>query len=358
MTLFLHIARRALAAFLAALLAVVVLFVAVEFAESGAAFHGEGALWTAARVYLYRAASVAWQVAPVAMMLAASLVATGLRKTREYDALRALGLGPWRVAVPVLAVAALVSVGMVAFDDAFSAEAAARADALKAANGMPVGAWTRWQERKTWFRGRDGRRIYELRAAGPGGSFERVTILEVGPEFRLLRRLDAARMIPGAAGEWVLEGVEERRFPPGGGMELVHEARRTERFDEDPAAFSVRPGWPAQMRRETLAEQVAVRSRLGLPSAEYALEWHRKLSHPFLAVPASLLALALALRRARKGFITASLLEVVAISLGSYGLQGLCWSMARSGHLAPGLAAWLPGVLLGVGGLWALRRFR
>lgn len=358
MILFLHLARRTLVAFLGALVAVVVLFVAVEFAEGASLFQGEGAWRDALRVYLYRAAAVAWQTAPAAMLLAASLTATGIRRTREYDALRALGLGPWRVAAPVLAVALLVAGGMVVFDDLYAAGAAARADEIKGARGRATTAWSRWQDRKTWFRGRDGKRIYELRAAGPGGSFERVTILEMGPDFRLARRLDAARMIPGPQGDWVLEEVEERRFLPDGGMALDRSERRTERFDEDPMAFAVRPGWPAQMRREVLAEQVAVRSRLGLPTSEYALEWHRKLAYPFAAVPASLLALALALRRGRKGFVTASLVEAVAVSLAFYGMQGLAWSMARSGQLPPGAAAWLPDAVFALAGLWALRRWR
>jgi lipopolysaccharide export system permease protein len=357
-TLFLHLARRALAAFLGALAAVVILFLAVEFAEGASAFKGEGALQAAAMVYLYRAAAVAWQTAPAAMLLAASLTASGIRRTREYDAMRALGLGPWRVALPVLAVAALVAVGMVIFDDQFAAGAAAKADEIKVARGVTVNAWSRWQERKTWFRGRDGKRLYELRAAGPGGSFERVTILDVGPSFRLERRVDAARMLPGQDGAWVLEDVEERRFGDDGAMVLERAPRRIYRFDEDPMAFAVRPGWPAQMRRAVLAEQVAVRSRLGLPTAEYALEWHRKLAYPFAAVPASLLALALALRRGRKGFVTASLVESVGVSLVFYGMQGLSWSLARSGQLPPQAAAWLPDLAFAAAGLWALRRWR
>jgi lipopolysaccharide export system permease protein len=357
-TLFLHLARRALLSFLGALVAVVVLFVAVEFAEGASAFQGEGALRAALQVYLLRAAAVAWQTAPAAMLLAASLAATGIRRTREYDAMRALGLGPWRVAAPVLVVAALVASGMVVFDDLVAAGAAARADEIKASRGQGAAAWSRWQGHKSWFRGRDGRRVYELRASGPAGSFERVTVLELGPDFRLARRIDAARMLPGPGGTWLLEAVEERRFLPAGDMSLERAERRSYRFDEDPEAFAVRPGWPAQMRREVLAEQVAVRSRLGLPVSEYALEWHRKLAYPFAAVPAALLALALALRRGRKGFVTASLVEAVGVSLAFYGMQGLAWSLARSGQLQPGAAAWLPDAVLAVAGLWALRRWR
>jgi len=69
-------------------------------------------------------------------------------------------------------------------------------------------------------------------------------VLEVGPDFRLTRRLDAARMIPGPQGDWILEDVEERRFLPGGDMSLDRAERRGYRFDEDPVAFSVRPAGP------------------------------------------------------------------------------------------------------------------
>ncbi len=358
MTFFLLLARRALVSFAFALTAVVVLFLAVEFAEAASVFQGAGAFRAAVQVLALRAAAVAWQTAPAAMLLAASLTATGIRKTREYDAMRALGLGPWRVALPILAVAVAVGFGMVVFDDLVAAGAAARADEIKAERGKGTNAWSRWQERKTWFRGKDGRRIYELRAPGPEGSFERVTVLDVGAGFRIERRIDAARMIPAPDGSWTLEGVEERRFEPDGGMVLERVERRSYRFDEDPMAFAVRPGWPAQMTRAVLAEQVAVRSRLGLPTAEYALEGHRKLAYPFAAVPASLLALALALRRNRKGFVTASLVEAVGVSLLFYGLQGLAWSVARSGQLPPVAAAWMPDLVFALAGLWALRRWR
>ena len=215
MTLFLHLARRALLAFLGALVAVVVLFVAVEFAESASLFQGEGALRAALQVYLYRAAAVAWQTAPAAMLLAASLTATGIRRTREYDAMRALGLGPvaggrcrcwwWPRWWP----AAWWS------STTWSRPARPRGPTRSRPRaGRATDAWSRWQERKTWFRGRDGRRIYELRAAGPDGSFERVTVLELGPDFRLSRRLDAARMLPGPDGDLDPRGGRGAALPP------------------------------------------------------------------------------------------------------------------------------------------------
>ena len=358
MTLFLHLARRALFTFVGALVAVVLVFLLVEFADNASAFHGEGWLAGALEIYLNRAASVAWQTGPAAMLLAASITASGLRRTGEYDAMRALGLGPWRVVLPVLAVAALVAAGMVVFDDLVAAGAAARADEIKATRFQRGAAWRRWQEPKRWFRGRGGRRVYHLRGTGEGGAFEKVTILELTPDSRLERRIDAARMAPGPSGDWVLEGVEERAFAPDGALRLERHDRKAFRFEEDPEAFAVRPGWPAQMRRAALAEQVGVRRRLGLPTADYELELQRKLAFPAAAIPASLLALALALRRDRKGHLTASLVESVGVSVVFWGLQGLAWSLARSGRLPPMTAAWLPDAALLAAGLWSIRRFR
>ena len=358
MTLFLHIARRALLAFFGALFAVVLLFLVVEFAENAGIFHGEGWLGGALEVYLNRAAAVAWQTAPAAMLLGASLAASGLRTTREYDAMRALGLGPWRVAVPILAVAGLVAVGMVAFDDLVAAGAAARADEIVATRFQGGSGWRRLQEPKRWFRGRGGLRLYDLRGAVEGGGFERVTILELSGDFRLERRIDAARMLPGTSGDWLLEGGEERSFGPAGSFRMERFDRRSVRFDEDPEAFAVRPGAPAQMRRAVIAAQIEVRRRLGLATTDYELEWQRKLAYPLAAVPAALVALALALRRDRRGNVTASLVESVGVSVAFWGLQGLAWSLGRSGRVGPAAAAWIPDAILLAGGLWTLRRWR
>ncbi len=357
MILFAYVARRAAATFSASLAAVVALFLVVDFAENASAFRGPR--WASAVLELYanKSAVVAYQMAPAAMLLAAAVTASGLRRTREYTALRALGLGPWRVAIPVLVVAALAAAALAAFDDALVVGASARAEEIMATRFHRAGTWQRWHEPKRWFRGRDGRRIYHLRGSGAGTTFERVTLLEVTADFRLTRRIDAARMAPASSGEWVLEDVEERAFGPDGQVSLERLARKAYRFDEDPEAFSVLPGRPSQMRRATLLGQTRLRRRLGLPVAEFDLEWHNKLAYPLAGVPAGLLALGLALRRNRRGHLTAALVEAVAVSLAFWVVQGVAWSLGLSGRLPPVGAAWLPDALCLAAGLWALRRF-
>ncbi len=358
MTLFRHLFRRAALAFVGSLVAVVALFLVVDFAENATAFRGQGWVRAALALYANRAAEVAYQTAPAAMLLAAAVTASDLRRTREYTAMRALGLGPWRVVAPVVAVAALVAVGLAWVDDAVVVEASSRAEAIMANQLHRSAGYARDHEPKRWFRGRGGHRIYHLRGGSESSSYERVTVLEVTEAFRLSRRIDAARMSPGPApGEWVLDDVTERTFHPDGTVSTVFAARRTYQFDEDPAAFAVRAGRPAQMRRAVLATQIALRRRLGLPARDFALEWQNRFAYPLAGIPAGLLALGLALRRERKGHLTTALMEAVAVSLAFWGVQGLCWSLAAAGRLSPALAAWTPDLLFLLAGFTAIRRY-
>jgi lipopolysaccharide export system permease protein len=355
-TLFLHLARRTLVAFLGAQTAVVALFLAVDFAENASLFRGHGWVQAVALIYAHRAAAVAWQTAPAALLLACAITASGLRHTREYTAMRALGLGPWRVAGPALAVALLAAGAMAWLGDAVAAGAGARADEILNQRFGRGGPPLAWDEQKSWFRGRGGRRIYHLRRAAQDGAFERVTVLDLSEEFTLARRVDAERMAPGAApGEWRLAGGAERRFEAD---RVVTEAfaERSYAFGDGPDAFAVRPGRPAQMRAAVLGQQIELRRALGLPIAEYLLEWHNKWAWPLAGLPAGLVALALALRRERRGHFTAALVESVAVSLAFWLAQGLCYSLGLTGRLPPAAAAWLADGLFFLAGALALRR--
>jgi len=355
--LFLHVARRALAAFVGSLAAVVVIFLVVDFAEHAGSFRGPGWVTAVALLYANRAAQVAYQTAPAAMLLAAALTASGLRRTSEYTAMRSLGLGPWRVALPVAAVGLAVAAGTAWLGDAVALEAGGRGDEILATRfGSGVAGWQRYQSRKSWFRGAGGRRIYQLRGAAEGGGFERVTVLELTAAFGLGRRIDADRMAPGARpGEWLLRGVSERRFE-GDRVVLESAVERSYDFGDGAEAFAVRPGRPAQMRAAVLEEQIGLRRGLGLPVGEFLLEWHQRGAWPLAALAAGLPALALALRRSRRGHFTAALMESVGVSLAFWLVQGICTSLGMTGRLPPAAAAWLAdGIFLVLGAL-ALRR--
>jgi lipopolysaccharide export system permease protein len=356
--LFRYAARRTLTAMLGALAGVVALYLAVDFVDNSASWKGAGWQLAALELYANKAVVVARMVAPAAILLGASLAVSGFRATREWTAMRALGLGPWRLAVPVLAVAFGAGVVMVAVHDFVGVAAAQRAEelgALRFGRGGDKRRYLAAREPKRWFRGADGRRIYYLRGQLPGGGFKNVTVLEVDPAFRLVRRIDAERMRASGT-EWILEDVEDRAFAADGAMTLTRAEARRYSFDEPPDSFSIVPGRANEMRWATLVRQIDLRRRLGLSSVELELERDNRIAYPFAAVPGVLLALALALRRNRKGHVSAALGEAVAVSLLFWAAQGVSWALGMSAQVPAAVAAWAPNVLVLVLGLAAVRK--
>jgi len=356
--LFGHLARRALVAMMGAIGGVVTLYLAVDFVDNSSAFSGPNWVVDALILYAYKAAVVTNMIAPAAILLGASIAVSGMRVTREWTAMRALGLGPWKVAAPVLTVTVLLGLGLAVLQDAVGVQAALKADEIRQVRfgrGNDAKSYLASRQPKRWFRGRDGRRIYDLRGHLPEGGFLNVTILEVDDAFRLTRRIDASRMLP-AGGEWLLSDVEDRRFGADGAMTIERAAERRYRFDEPPEAFAVVPGKPSEMRFGTLLEQIGIRRALGLPTAELQRERDNRFAYPLAGVAGALVALVLALRRNRKGHVSAALVEAVAISLAFWGAQGVAWAFALSGRVPTWVAAWAPNAIFVASGLAGMRK--
>jgi lipopolysaccharide export system permease protein len=356
-----YVATRTVWAILAALVGVVGIYLAVDYVDNSGSYvnvPGWGPL--VLELYANMAVVVVRQLAPAAMLLGAGIAVSGFRQTREYTALRAAGLGPWRLAGPVVATVLAFGLLLVIVHDAVGVRAAERVQELRAFT-FDKGGDRRSLEAarapKRWFRGHDGRRVYHLRGVLPEGGFQSVTVLELTPDFRLARRIDAAGMRPDGA-EWILEDVVDRTFLADGSLQVEQAPSRRYRFDEPPDAFRVVPGNPTQMRWTKLVDQIAVRGRLGLPTAEFELERDNRLAYPLAGVPGALLAIALALRANRKGHISAALLESVGVSLVFWGVQGVSTALGLSGRVSPGLAAWAPDaifLLLGAAAVWRAR---
>lgn len=360
MILFRYVAARALFATLAAQAGVLAIYLAVDFVDNAGAFTGPGWVRVALELYANKAPVVAYQTAPAAILLGASIAASGLRQTREWIAFRSVGLGPWRLAAPIVAVALLVGGGMAVLNDLVGVRAAERAEEILGTRFVRGGAARRWQalrQPKRWFRSPDGRRVYHLRGALPGGGFEGATILELTPEFSLARRIDAAAMRPDQ-GAWLLSDVEDRTFLPEGGLRVERAEVRRYEFAEPPEAFAIVPGRPSQLRLGVLTHQIALRRRLGQRVADFELERQGRGAAALMGLPAALLAVSLALRANRRGHIATSLLEAVGVSLALWAVQGIALAMGLSGRVAPAAAAWAPLFLSSVVGLLALRRVR
>src|SRR5882672_836325 len=248
--------------FAATLGGVVLLYLTVDFADRAGSFWGRAWGKAALELYWNKAAVVAYQLAPAALIIAAALLATLLARRGELTALFALGVRPWRLAAPVAAVTALLGVLLFQLGERVVVRADARAEEIQVKRFNRWGDWATYHAGASWLRGENGR-IYHLGPPRDGG-WEPATVLEIAQPFRLARRIDARRLEPAGPGRWrFLDAVETRyalSAEPGGIVAEVRAAVLEERFPETAAALELRSGRPRQLSWKQLREQAERRA--------------------------------------------------------------------------------------------------
>lgn len=333
----------------------------IDFADRAGGFSGRAWGKAAAELYANKAAVVAYQLAPAALIIATSLLVTILSRRGELTALQALGVRPARLAGPVALLAGLLGIGLFWLGEKVVVRADARAEEIQVKRFNRWGDWATYHSGSSWLRGKQGR-VYHLGEQREGG-WEPATILEISPPFRLSRRIDARRIEPSGPGRWrMLDAVETRytlQGGPGGTIDERHEAVLLESFPETPADLELRNGRPQQLPWRQLREQVRRREAAGQQSREYEVALAERLAQPVHSVPAALaaLALALTLQKPRRRMPLAG---AVALGMGwsmfLWAVSVIAHALAVGGTLAPVSAGAVPSLVSSAVAVIAFRR--
>lgn len=353
-TLFRYVARLYLLLFFGMLGAALVIFLGGDLGDRWDLFVGK-ALGDVLTLYFNKLLVLVQQLVPVGMLLAAGVTASVLRKRGEWLAMQALGASRWAVLAPVLACGAVLSVGAAAWSEWVVTEAGPRVDRLMVEKFQRWGDYRFYYFPQTWFR--LGGYVFNVRGgAGDDGVMRDVTVLELAPGFGLAARYDAGSFTSLGGDRWLLDGVSGRRFDGGGASVPFATPQMTLQVPGSSArTFEVQVGRPEMMRLGQLARQREVREALGLPVARLTLAMHERFSYAAVGWVAALLAATLALRPGRRGHLTLTLVEGLAVTVGLFSLMLVTKQLAVAERLPVAVAAWLTP-LVGLGAtalLWA-----
>ena len=302
---------------------------------------------------------LAYNTAPLAVLVA-TLVCFGLlARQHELTAFRACGVSLYRIALPVLLVAATLGGGLFALEQSFLPEANRRQDALRdEIKGRPPRTYLR-PDRQWTFGLRD--RIFYHRAFDSGTrTFSGISVYDLRTDpFELERQIHAERARwDGASGEWVFENGWVRSLD--GIRTIAFETFGSRAFPsvrEPPDYFLKRDRHDQQMDAAQLRAYIADLARSGFDTVRLKVRLHKKLSFPFFAFSMALLAIPFAMRTGER-----SPMWPVCFGLGLtvayYAANALAEQLGRSGQLEPPVAAWAPCLLFALGGAYLMLRVR
>lgn len=349
-----YIVRETLRVGAIVMIAVVAVYLAVDFFEKVDDFLERGVALSRALVYFtFKLPFVVAQMLPLCLLLAL-LIALGLmNRHNEIMALRAGGVSPLRLMRPALALGVLAALTLF-----FLAEGVVPV-CMDRANGIWLGEVRRTpmvvsREENIWVR--TAHTISHIRYYhAPSGTAHGITVNRLDDDFRLVERLDAAtgRHV---GGRWHLEDVMAQRMGPG------REALRVRFLDRATVALDLAPGDLqravrdsremsfAELRRYTARVQAE-----GYDATPYRVDLQAKVAFPAVCLILAMVGGGIGLhRRARESLVLATALGL-GVAFLYWVFYSFCLSLGYGEMLPPPVAAWAANfVFLCVGALVVL----
>jgi lipopolysaccharide export system permease protein len=301
---------------------------------------------------------------PISALAAVGISLSGLARGGEVVAMKASGVGPVRIAAPLLAVTLGLSLlyGLAQETLVPAAERESRRVYDRIRGRTSAGDSTTGRR---WIVGEEGRIWGYLDWEPRSGTLLAPTLLDVDlRQARLRERIEAgaAEPIPGG---WAFEGGWRRAFPAEAAARFEPVAERAVQAGETPELFGANQRTMLFGRR--LVEQMTIQdlwqhlqrtSRAGVDPSALQVGLYQKFVTPLLSFLLVLTGIPLVVSGwARRGSLYGFGVSLL-ITIAFWALWAVSTSFGREGVLSPVLAAFVPPALLLMAGSWLLVRAR
>jgi LPS export ABC transporter permease LptG/LPS export ABC transporter permease LptF len=321
-----------------------------------------------ARVFTYLfflTPQLIYDSAPISVLVAVLITFGVLTKHNEVTAFKASGISMYRLAIPVLGAALLLSAGLFAFDHYYVPDANRKQDAIrKEIKGKPVQTYLHPERQWVFAPGaQENPRIYYYKYLDPVQKvMVGAQVFELDPvNFRVRRHIAAekVRWEP-ALSAWIFEngwsrdfnGLQEKKF-----FNFTNQATMFRELDERPDYFLQEVLQDQQMNFQQLAAYIRDLQRTGIDTITLQVRFYRKFAVPLFALVMALISVPFAFLVGNRGAMAG-----VGISFGiaiAYWAISLLFEQLGDVSLLPAaLAAWSPDVLFAMAGLYFFTRMR
>ncbi len=303
-----------------------------------------------------------YQIAPLAVLIAALVTFGVLNRNSEIIAMKATGISLYRLVVPIVSIAAILSVSLFLFDQYYLPQANRRQEALRnTIKGKPP--QTVLHPEHNWIfgqphTGEPGRIFYYEFFDPDRKEFANLSVFEFDPStFSITRRIFASRVSRDTgSGFWRFEDGWVRDL---NGAETVayREFSQTtfSEIHEDPGYFTKENLQSQEMNFGQLDGYIRDLRQSGFDTMRLRVQLWHKLAYPLIAIVMAVLAIPFALSMGRRGSLTA-IAVAIAVALAYFVVNGTFEAMGNVNYLPAALAAWSSDILFAlVGGYLLLR---
>jgi LPS export ABC transporter permease LptF/LPS export ABC transporter permease LptG len=297
-----------------------------------------------ARYYKYQSLQLAYDIAPIAVLVTTLVTFSLMSRSNEVTACRALGISLYRMALPAFGAAVAIA-GLFALLQAevLPASNLKVAEARAVIKGQPLQRFARSADRQ-WQMGR-GRFMYNfLHFDEKSSALQRLQVFEFDPEGRLAARLYAEEGRHDGQG-WTLARGWTRTFDGREQLAFRPFPRAVEvDLEEPPAFFAEEPRRPDQMTYGELKSFADELRASGRPQPKYEVALHNKLAFPVGSIVMALVGFPFAFRLERRGALY-GLGVSIALGLVFILVFAFFTTLGEVAALPAAVAVWSPSLL-------------
>ena len=281
---------------------------------------------------------------PLIVLIATVFLFLSLSRWRELDAFKAAGISLYRVSLPILVTAFVISGLAVVFQEAILPELKERAEEVDRVKirGFPPRHLQR--QSQIWYRSSETRFLRMALLDPVERSMEGVLILEIDRDFRLLARLDAkkARWTPEG---WMLSDGVLRKIGADNRVQTDTFVTRASPLLEHIDDLTQIQRQPDAMSYLELRAFVTKLRESGHQVSKYLVQLYSKLSFPLVHFIMALVAIPFALASPRSGGRAVGIGVAIVIAVGYWMVHSMALAFAQADMLPPALAAWTANIV-------------
>ncbi len=342
--LYRYVTREILGCFFIVMLAVLSIYMAVDFIEKIDNFMEAGVPASRCLIYLlYKLPFIVVQIAPVGFLLSI-LIALGLMtKNHEVIALKSCGIGKSRLLKPTMVLGLLFCIGLYVLAEMLVPVFMANANQIWLQEVRKKNIYAS-KTNDIWMRA--ARQIIHIKQYSPDEKrVSGITIHTFDDGFQLIERVDAEQGVF-ENGRWLLfDAIRQRFSGDGGEHQLTVLATLPADIDLNPEDLARAAKRSDEMGLTELGRYIEKVEREGYGATRYRVDYHSKIAAPFVCIFLSVLGAGIALRGKLREGMPVSIIYGLGIAFMYWIFNSFCLSLGYAETMPPVVSAWMANLV-------------
>lgn len=297
--------------------------------------------------FLLRTPAIAFQIAPLAVLMATLLTLGILSRNHEITAMRSCGISLARTVLPFLVCASLIALALFSLSAVVVPITNAKAEYVKTTLIEKKNPLTILKTLRPWMQ-LENQTLLNVEVIEPDGmTLHGLRLYRLGAYFQLQEIIEAKEAHFTETG-WMMEDGFSRLLLPNGAVSTSAFERKPLPLSHNPQDFRV--GLAVESEELTLRNLRARISRLrqdGYNVSRLLTEYHGRIAFPFVSIVMAMVGIALSLKRTgtRGGGMAVGIGQALVIGFLYWAAYSIAIALGRSGVMTPLLAGWLTNLL-------------